>query len=472
MVSHRRGQLSTKTALLLCTLILTCLFIPAAYGQDLSQELNAAQAQLSDAKSRQLNLIAPSAFANAEKNLATAHEQHEKGKLDDTRKSLEKFNTEIAKCLDVEEVGNVLLDETLKARQDALASNAPEFAEKEWGDAEKAIRKVGGEIEKGSGEKARTDAEKTTDLYRAAELQAIRTDLLGRVKTQRNTAIEAKADKWAPTTLKFANDLLAEAENILQTDRYRQAEARDMAEAAGRQFKHATWIAEATKMVDSDRTQMETLILKHEGSLTVLADQLGVVPDFSEGFTPLAEDMLAAVVSLEADRSDLQAEISVLYAELAKLRKSTAELEPLKEIEEKTKKVQALFSPGEAEVVVADGRLIVHLYKMSFAVGSAQIQPEDFATLTKVKRTLRIFPGQRAVIEGHTDSTGDSDFNFALSQRRADAVRTYILSNMARNEGSLTAVGYGPSRPVADNSTESGRAMNRRIDVVIFLEGI
>ena len=471
MISDHKNQLQSKTVLFLCALILTWVVVPAAFSQDVDQELAAAQAKMSDARSRQVDLIAPSGFEKAQKHLDEALKKKGEDKVDDALKSLEKCNTELDKCLGVEEVGNILLGETLKARQDALTSNSPEFAEKEWADAEKSIRKVGQKIEKGSGEDARKDAEETTDLYRAAELQAIRVDLLGRVRKQGEEAVAANAEKWAPVTLKSAQDLLAEAENILQTDRYRQAEARDMAAAAGRQFKHATWIASGTKRVDKDRVEFETMILGHEEKLAVLAEQLGLVSDFSEGFPPLAEDMLAAVVALEVDRVALEADVALLLVEVAKLRKSTAELAPLKDIENRTKKVQALYSPGEADVAVSDGRLVVHLYEMSFASGSAQIQPEDFDVLSKVKRTLRAFPGKVAVIEGHTDSTGDSDFNFGLSQRRADAVRSYLLSNMSRDDSTLSAVGYGPSRPVADNSTEGGRAKNRRIDIVIFLDG-
>jgi outer membrane protein OmpA-like peptidoglycan-associated protein len=470
MISHRKKQLQSRTVLFLCLLILATVFVPAAFAQDVDQELAAAQAKMSDARSRQVHLMAPSGFEKAEKNLNEAMKKKEEGKIDDALEKLAKFNTEIDKCFAVEEVGNVLLAETLKARQDALTSNAPEFASKEWAEAEKSIRKVGQKVEKGDGEKARKDAEKTTDLYRAAELQAIRVDLLGRVRTQGEEAVAANAEKWAPVTLKSAQDLLAEAENILQTDRYRQAEARDMAAVAGDQFKHATWIAGGVKTLDEDLVNFEAMILRHEEKLSILAEQLGIVPDFSAGFTPMAEDMFAAVVALEADRMDLEADVAALLIEVTELRKSTAALEPLKELENKVKKVQSMYTAGEAEVVVSDGRLVVHLYKMSFASGSAQIQPEDFDTLTKVKRTLRVFPGNAAVIEGHTDSTGDSDFNFDLSQRRADAVRSYLLSNMSRDEGAISAVGYGPSRPVADNSSEEGRAMNRRIDVVIYLD--
>ncbi len=247
MISHRKIQLQSRTVLFLCALLLTSVFATAAFAQDVDQELAAAQTKMSDAKSRQIHLMAPSGYEKAQKNLDEAVKKHGEGKIDDTRKSLEKFNTEIDKCFAVEEVGKILLAETLKARQDALTSNAPEFAAKEWAEAEKSIRKVGQKVEKGSGEKAREDAEKTTDLYRAAELQAIRVDLLGRVRAQGEEAVAANAEKWAPVTLKSAQDLLAEAENILQTDRYRQAEARDMAAAAGDQFKHATWIAGAPR---------------------------------------------------------------------------------------------------------------------------------------------------------------------------------------------------------------------------------
>jgi len=109
-------------------LILTSVFATATFAQDVDQELAAAQAKLSDAKSRQIHLMAPKGFEKAQANLDEAVKKHGEGKIDDTRKNLEKFNAEIDKCFAVEEVGNVLLAETLKARQDALTSNSPEFA--------------------------------------------------------------------------------------------------------------------------------------------------------------------------------------------------------------------------------------------------------------------------------------------------------------------------------------------------------
>jgi len=116
MISHRKNQFQSRTVLFLCALILTSVFATAAFAQDIDQELAAAQAKRSDAISRQVHLMAPSGFEKAQKDLDEAFKKHSEGKIDDTRKSLEKFNTEIDKCFSVEDVGSIILAETLVAR--------------------------------------------------------------------------------------------------------------------------------------------------------------------------------------------------------------------------------------------------------------------------------------------------------------------------------------------------------------------
>jgi outer membrane protein OmpA-like peptidoglycan-associated protein len=71
------------------------------------------------------------------------------------------------------------------------------------------------------------------------------------------------------------------------------------------------------------------------------------------------------------------------------------------------------------------------------------------------------------IVEGHTDSTGSETVNLALSERRANSVRDYLLANTVLGASQVKAVGYGESRPIANNETAAGRANNRRIDVVI-----
>jgi OOP family OmpA-OmpF porin len=435
-------------------------------AEDMGAEIEATRADLEDARSRSLQLICPRNFENAETNLKAASELSSEGdnevwikdRLDDAR-------AQFAKCKQLEEIGNVLLRNALNARSAALDSNAPEYATEEWKEAEAAMYKVGRKIERGQGERARDDAEEAADLYRAAELMAIRVDLLGRAKKLRQQALDNDADRWAPVTLAKAQGYLQEAENILQTDRYRQGEAKSLAEDAAEQFKHATWISQAAQAVDDDRAAFEKLVLRQEAALNGVAEQLGFTPRYSRGITPVVKNMADAARSLNDNRRNLQARIVELEAVAAKY----AAVQPLKQIQQKVNKVQAMFAPGEAEVLLTDRHLLVRLTGMSFPFGSSEIQPRDFPLLTKIQYTLRLFPDSRAIIEGHSDSIGNADYNQVLSRRRAEAVRTYLIANMNRSPNSIAAVGYGENRPIAPNDTAAGRAKNRRIDVVVDL---
>ena len=72
-------------------------------------------------------------------------------------------------------------------------------------------------------------------------------------------------------------------------------------------------------------------------------------------------------------------------------------------------------------------------------------------------------------IEGHTDARGNADANRALSQRRAIAIRDYLLTNLPISSDRLEATGYGEERPIAREDTEEGRARNRRIEIVLTI---
>jgi outer membrane protein OmpA-like peptidoglycan-associated protein len=90
--------------------------------------------------------------------------------------------------------------------------------------------------------------------------------------------------------------------------------------------------------------------------------------------------------------------------------------------------------------------------------------------IKKVADFMKTYPGTKAVIEGHTDNVDihkEPERNMRLSQARADIVRQYLIDNFGIDASRLTAVGYGPKRPIASNDTKEDRQKNRRIDVVI-----
>ena len=129
--------------------------------------------------------------------------------------------------------------------------------------------------------------------------------------------------------------------------------------------------------------------------------------------------------------------------------------------------VQNLFSPDEAEVYKKGDSLVIRLRAIQFPVGKSVIMPDNYPLISKIQQSIRTFGEPDVIIEGHTDSTGSTEVNELLSQERAESVRQYLLANKTLSNDRIVAVGYGSSKPLASNETEEGRAINRRIDVII-----
>jgi OOP family OmpA-OmpF porin len=104
---------------------------------------------------------------------------------------------------------------------------------------------------------------------------------------------------------------------------------------------------------------------------------------------------------------------------------------------------------------------------IQFEIKQDEIQREEKEKLAVVGTFLNKYPDTTAVIEGHTDNVGTSEYNLKLSLRRAEAVVSYLVDTLHIAPARLSAVGYGDARPIADNSTREGQQMNRRIDAVI-----
>jgi len=103
-------------------------------------------------------------------------------------------------------------------------------------------------------------------------------------------------------------------------------------------------------------------------------------------------------------------------------------------------------------------------YGIRFAHDSAELAPASTETLSQILAVLKANPGVRLRIEGHTDATGGELYNLALSQRRAETVRAWLVAHGVAS-ARLEARGFGESRPVADNATPQGRALNRRVEI-------
>jgi outer membrane protein OmpA-like peptidoglycan-associated protein len=118
-----------------------------------------------------------------------------------------------------------------------------------------------------------------------------------------------------------------------------------------------------------------------------------------------------------------------------------------------------------------DRGLVVTMADVLFDTGQYTLRQETREKLAKLAGIVLSHPGLRLTAEGHTDSTGGTDLNRTLSEKRAYAVVDF-LANQGLSRDSLGAAGFGASRPVASNDSAAGRRMNRRVELIVSGEVI
>jgi outer membrane protein OmpA-like peptidoglycan-associated protein len=110
--------------------------------------------------------------------------------------------------------------------------------------------------------------------------------------------------------------------------------------------------------------------------------------------------------------------------------------------------------------------LIVNMSGVWFDTGKATLKPGAREKLSKIAAILAAHRNLKLEVEGHTDNTGSQDLNQELSERRADAVRDYLVQEGV-NSTAITARGMGEGQPVASNDSAAGRQLNRRVEMVV-----
>lgn len=111
--------------------------------------------------------------------------------------------------------------------------------------------------------------------------------------------------------------------------------------------------------------------------------------------------------------------------------------------------------------------LVFKAKSVNFETGSDKLKTSSYDILNNMAAMLKEYPQMIIEIAGHTDNVGDDNLNLSLSQKRADAVKAYLLAKGA-NGNQISTKGYGETKPVADNATEEGRLKNRRVEFSVL----
>jgi outer membrane protein OmpA-like peptidoglycan-associated protein len=144
---------------------------------------------------------------------------------------------------------------------------------------------------------------------------------------------------------------------------------------------------------------------------------------------------------------------------------NSGEVYTLTVVEEAAMEQKVEFTAAElASALASTGSVALH--NILFDTGKATIKPESAAALAPVGELLKSDPSLKLEIQGHTDNVGQAAANLKLSQDRAAAVRTYLVQTFAIAATRLTSTGFGDTKPVAPNTTDEGKAQNRRVELV------
>lgn len=459
---------------------------PVANTENPSALLQTFAKELSDAKESRVDLFSPSWFNLARASFIKAKTGLDKGtELKGIMSNIANGRAQLVQASSTAKKTERLLADVIKSRDAGYAAGADQY-KKEFGKLEKEFVKLTTAVEDDDIGYVRKKRILLDGQYRALELRAIKDANLSEVRRLMATAEHGEMDDSAPKSFLVAQNKLANADATITGDRYNTA-AIDRAVGEARFYlQRLHQLAGVSTKVEE--MAPEDIVLWMERFLARTTTHLKESDRRNLPFDAQQEVILGAITNLQRNQSSTSSLIQSKDLEIKKLKQRISDLEGRtyqeradkeriaaarerlaseKRFNELYNQVQGYFSADQADVYKKTQHLVIRLKAMQFPVGQAVVVPSNYPLLTTVQKAIHAFGKPNVVIEGHTDSTGSEPLNQKLSRNRAAAVQQYLIHNGVLPADKITARGYGSSRPLASNATAQGRAVNRRIDVII-----
>jgi len=253
-------------------------------------------------------------------------------------------------------------------------------------------------------------------------------------------AADPAVNQYAQLELKQATDALAKADRVWADD-HDTSETNHLAYIARQRAEIATNAARAR--------QLDANIQQAGGE----ADRIRLQARTQEADTARLRAQQAQQQAMSAEQRAAQQQAQ-----------ATAAMAQANAAQDRVRALEAQLRELEAQQT--ERGLLVTLGDVLFAFNKADLSAQAGPRLDKLANFLKQFPDRKLLIEGYTDSVGGDSYNQDLSDRRAQAVRDALVQRGV-DSSRVTARGYGKAHPVADNASPEGRAMNRRVEIVI-----
>jgi outer membrane protein OmpA-like peptidoglycan-associated protein len=411
---------------------------------DPSVEISKVEAGLDEAEQRQADVLAPTYFKSAKEYLKTAQVERDKNK--ENKKILHevaKAKAYLTRAESTVKLAEDIMPGVIEARHAALEADAVAYDRKGLESADSKLKKISKDLEENDKAPAIKRRSVLQQDYATVELNALQRGTTGPAEHLRDKALREGAKVHAPRTLTQLEQKIRESTNFVAlnvSNKLALKKVRETLEADANRLIRITRDSKALNASDG-----EAIVLERESSEAKLAAKSAQVKAKDKALAETTE-------------------------ELAATEQREAELAEAKSLQDKIKAAQREFSSREVQMIQQGRTVTMRLIDLRFLPGQSSINSNRFVLLNRVRTVIDTFAPAEVVIQGHTDATGASATNQALSLARAEAIRDFLESARAKDPSkqlSMRAEGLGDQYPVASNKTVSGRALNRRVDIVI-----
>ena len=279
-------------------------------------------------------------------------------------------------------------------------------------------------------------------------IETLARDTVSTAEEARVMAVKQRAEEEAQAKAAADKKAAEDREAKARQDALDETKRRQEAEVARQQAEQARAAAQAAQ-ADAERMKAE-------------ADKA-------------RQDAEKARKEADAARAAAEQQKQELAVEAEKARQAAEESDRLRQQAEKEKadlRAQLLQQLNQVLATRDTARgLIANMSDVLFKTGSFELLPGARERLAKVSGIVIAHPGLRLEVEGHTDSVGSDDYNQQLSEKRAGAVRDYLVQQGISADG-IVSRGLGKTQPVASNDTAEGRQQNRRVELVLSGDAI
>jgi outer membrane protein OmpA-like peptidoglycan-associated protein len=294
--------------------------------------------------------------------------------------------------------------------------------------------------------------------YFSLEVKAVQFRELDAVKAAIQEASRKNAKKLAPKSLRTALLDVSEAGNLIAQSPRDPRIYQFILDMAIESSAFLTDVMDVILDAPGTPEDIATKIVNQNRELEKLSQNVG---SLEQNLKSTRSTLMETEGSLMQKESALKQQETELKQQDEELAKSSRQVRFQRAMDQAVEE----FPDDEAAVYQQGSKLIFRLKKINFATGSATIPAEAKPMLVKINDMIKLVNAELVAVEGHTDSIGSASLNKTLSTKRAIAVANYLAALAGGYQ--IGYLGYGESRPIASNETQEGRAINRRVDLVV-----